>query len=118
MRGGRIAAHICSFLRRIGESYFDYLAGLPDLVMLMDRFGIVIAPRAGMRAINELKPVLGIELTATPFVESPRGPVAFCNVIFDYPLAGRWRTASSRSPPSSLARTSIRPVNHPTPSRP
>ncbi len=42
---------------------------------------------AGMRAINELKPVLGIELTATPFVESPRGPVAFRNVIFDYPLA-------------------------------
>ena len=41
---------------------------------------------AGIRAINELKPVLGLELTATPFVESPRGPIAFRNVIFDYPL--------------------------------
>ena len=42
---------------------------------------------AGMRAINELKPVLGLELTATPFVESTKEPVAFRNVIFDYPLA-------------------------------
>ena len=29
---------------------------------------------AGMRAINELKPVLGLELTATPFVETRAGP--------------------------------------------
>ena len=41
---------------------------------------------AGIRAINELKPVLGLELMATPFVETSRGPVAFKNVIFDYPL--------------------------------
>ena len=25
---------------------------------------------AGVRAINELKPILGLELTATPFVET------------------------------------------------
>jgi type III restriction enzyme len=42
---------------------------------------------AGVRAINELKPVLGLELTATPFVESSKGPVRFKNVIYDYPLA-------------------------------
>ena len=41
---------------------------------------------AGIRAINELKPVLGLELTATPFVETSRGPVSFKNVIYDYPL--------------------------------
>ena len=41
---------------------------------------------AGVRAINELKPVLGLELTATPFVETTKGPVAFQNVIYDYPL--------------------------------
>jgi type III restriction enzyme len=41
---------------------------------------------AGIRAINELKPVLGLELTATPFVESTRGPIPFQNVIYDYPL--------------------------------
>jgi type III restriction enzyme len=41
---------------------------------------------AGVRAINELKPVLGLELTATPFVETSKGPVPFKNVIYDYPL--------------------------------
>ena len=42
--------------------------------------------RPGVRAINELKPVLGLELTATPFVETSKGAVPFKNVIFDYPL--------------------------------
>lgn len=85
VRGGR-SPRIRSFREEIGESYFDYLANLPDLVLLMDESHRYRAT-AGMRAINELKPVLGLELTATPFVESPRGPVAFRNVIFDYPLA-------------------------------
>ena len=42
---------------------------------------------AGVRAINELKPILGLELTATPFTEGARGAVPFKNVIFDYPLS-------------------------------
>ncbi|MCG7853079.1 MAG: hypothetical protein MIO92_11215, partial [Methanosarcinaceae archaeon] len=37
-------------------------------------------------AINELKPILGLELTATPFVETSRGAIPFKNVIYDYPL--------------------------------
>ncbi|MDZ4819896.1 MAG: type III restriction endonuclease subunit R, partial [Planctomycetota bacterium] len=69
----------------IGESYFDYLAGLPDLVLLMDESHRYRAS-AGVRAINELKPILGLELTATPFVESNRGPVPFKNVVLHYPL--------------------------------
>jgi len=85
VRGGR-SPRIRSFREEIGESYFDYLANLPDLVLLMDESHRYRAT-AGMRAINELKPVLGLELTATPFVESTRGPVPFSNVIFDYPLA-------------------------------
>ena len=85
VRGGR-SPRIRSFREEIGESYFDYLAGLPDLVLLMDESHRYRAT-AGMRAINELKPILGLELTATPFIESARGPVPFSNVIFDYPLA-------------------------------
>ena len=85
VRGGR-SPRIRSFREEIGESYFDYLASLPDLVLLMDESHRYRAT-AGMRAINELKPLLGLELTATPFVESARGPVPFSNVIFDYPLA-------------------------------
>jgi type III restriction enzyme len=85
VRGGR-SPRIRSFREEIGESYFDYLAGLPDLVLLMDESHRYRAT-AGMRAINELKPILGLELTATPFTESTKEPVAFRNVIFDYPLA-------------------------------
>ncbi|MFZ4126318.1 MAG: DEAD/DEAH box helicase family protein, partial [Rickettsiales bacterium] len=49
----------------IGESYFDYLAGLPDLVLLMDEAHRYRAS-AGAQAISDLQPILGLELTATP----------------------------------------------------
>ncbi|EGQ62701.1 type III restriction enzyme, res subunit, putative, partial [Acidithiobacillus sp. GGI-221] len=84
VRGGR-SPRIKRLSEYIGESYFDYLAGLPDLVMLMDE-SHRYRSSAGIRAINELRPILGLELTATPFVESARNAVAFKNVIFDYPL--------------------------------
>lgn len=70
----------------LGDSYFNYLANLPDLVLLMDESHRYRA-QAGMRAINELNPLLGLELTATPFVESTKAPIPFKNVIVDYPLA-------------------------------
>jgi type III restriction enzyme len=85
VRGGK-SPRIKRLSEYIGESYFEYLAGLPDLVLVMDESHRYRAS-AGQRAINELKPVLGLELTATPFTESPKGPVAFKNVILDYPLA-------------------------------
>lgn len=85
VRGGR-APRIKRLSEYIGQSYFEYLAGLDDLVLLMDESHRYRAS-AGVRAINELKPVLGLELTATPFVESAKGPVAFKNVIYDYSLA-------------------------------
>jgi type III restriction enzyme len=70
----------------LGDSYFNHLANLPDLVLLMDESHRYRAS-AGVRAIHELKPLFGLELTATPFVESPKGPVPFRNVVMDYPLA-------------------------------
>lgn len=85
VRGGR-SPRIRSFREEIGDSYFDYLAAHNDLVLIMDESHRYRAT-AGVRAVNELKPILGLELTATPFVETSRGPVAFQNVIFDYPLA-------------------------------
>ncbi len=70
----------------LGDSYFNHLANLPDLVLLMDESHRYRAS-AGVRSINELKPLFGLEVTATPFVESSRGPVPFKNVVMDYPLA-------------------------------
>lgn len=84
VRGGK-APKIKRLSEYIGESYFEYLAALPDLVLLMDESHRYRAS-AGVRAINELKPILGLELTATPFVETPKGATPFNNVIYDYAL--------------------------------
>ena len=62
----------------------EYLAALPDLVLLMDESHATAS--AGVRAINELKPIMGLELTATPYVQSGQTPVPFMNVVLDYPL--------------------------------
>ncbi|MCF8003150.1 MAG: DEAD/DEAH box helicase family protein [Chromatiaceae bacterium] len=84
VRGGK-APKIKRLSEYIGESYFDYLAALPDLILLMDESHRYRA-KAGLRAINELKPILGLELTATPFVETSKGAIPFNNVIYDYAL--------------------------------
>ena len=96
VRGGK-APRIKRLSEYIGESYFDYLANLPDLVLLMDESHRYRAS-AGVRAINELKPILGLELTATPFVESSRGAVPFKNVIYSYPLASAMNDGFVKEP--------------------
>ncbi|MCC6741977.1 MAG: DEAD/DEAH box helicase family protein [Planctomycetia bacterium] len=70
----------------IGQSYFDYLSGLDDLVLIMDESHRYRAS-AGAKAINDLRPVLGLELTATPQVEVKGDAVPFKNTIFAYPLS-------------------------------
>jgi type III restriction enzyme len=107
VRGGR-SPRIRSFREEIGESYFDYLAGLDDLVLIMDESHRYRAS-AGIRAINELKPVLGLELTATPFVETSREPVSFKNVIFDYPL-GRAMADGFVKEPAVVTRENFTPA--------
>lgn len=69
----------------IGDSYFNHLAELPDLVVLMDEAHRYYAS-AGAKAINDLKPILGIELTATPKTMGTN-PRDFRNIIYHYPLS-------------------------------
>jgi len=85
VRGGK-SPRIKRLSEYIGQSYFDYLAGLDDLVMLMDESHRYRAS-AGVRAINELNPILGLELTATPQVELGQRSDPFKNVIYTYPLS-------------------------------
>jgi len=68
----------------IGESYYAYLSRLDDLVLLMDEAHRYRAS-AGANAIDGLKPILGLELTATPKTVGTRS-VPFRNVIYDYTL--------------------------------
>lgn len=67
----------------LGQSYFDYLASLPDLVILMDEAHRYHGD-ASKKAINELRPILGFEMTATPFDEKGK---TFKNIVFEYNLA-------------------------------
>lgn len=83
VRGGR-SPRIKRLQEYIGESYFSYLAGLPDLVVLMDEAHRYRAS-AGLAAINELKPILGLEVTATPKSVGAR-PQDFKNVVYRYDL--------------------------------
>ena len=94
----------------IGESYFEYLSGLDDLVLLMDE-SHRYRGKAGMRAINELKPILGLELTATPRTEDCRRrrlqerhlqlPAVVC-------AARRIREGAGRRHPRELPRGQLR----------
>jgi type III restriction enzyme len=107
VRGGK-SPRIKRLSEYIGQSYFDYLAGLPDLVLIMDESHRYRAS-AGVRAINELKPTMGLELTATPFVESSKGPVPFKNVIFDYPL-GKAMADGFVKEPAAVTRKNFNPA--------
>lgn len=72
-----------SFREALGSSYFDYLQSLPDLVLLMDEAHRYRAT-AGMKIINELNAILGLELTATAHDEKGK---QFANVVYHYALA-------------------------------
>ena len=80
-RGG--APRMRRLAEYIGQSYFDYLASLDDLVILMDEAHRYHAD-ASKRAINELRPILGLEMTATPTDEKGK---SFKNIVYEYNLA-------------------------------
>lgn len=67
----------------IGKSYFEYLSNLEDLVILMDEAHRYHAD-ASKRAIDELHPILGLEMTATPTDEKGK---LFKNIVYEYNLA-------------------------------
>ena len=67
----------------LGQSYFNYLSSLDDLVILMDEAHRYHAD-ASRKAINELRPILGLEMTATPTDEKGK---PFKNIVYEYNLA-------------------------------
>ena len=81
----------------IGDSFYEYLANLPDLVLIMDESHHYRAEK-GMQAINELNPILGLELTATPIVTSGSKQIPFKNVVYEYPLSKAIEDGYTRTP--------------------
>lgn len=83
VRGGN-APRIKRLQEYIGDSYFSYLSELDDLVLLMDE-AHRYRGSAGAKAVAELKPILGLEVTATPKTTGSR-PQPFQNVVYHYDL--------------------------------
>lgn len=81
----------------LGQSYFDYLASLDDLVLIMDEAHRYRADTS-MKSLEELRPVLGLELTATPQIESGSKSTRFKNIIFDYGLPSAMRDGFVKEP--------------------
>lgn len=82
--GRTLPPRIKRFRETIGDSYYNYLKNLKDLVIIMDESHRYRGER-GMETLNELNPLLGIELTATPIDASTNQ--RFKNVVFEYGLA-------------------------------
>lgn len=70
----------------LGESYFSYLQSLPDLCIFMDESHHYHADKS-FEVINELRPILGVELTATPQIQKGARKIPFQNVVYEYSLA-------------------------------
>ncbi len=83
VRGGA-APRIKRLQEYIGDSYFSYLSELDDLVLLMDE-AHRYRGSAGFKAIAELQPIMGLEVTATPKTTGSK-PQAFKNVVYRYEL--------------------------------
>ena len=81
----------------LGDSFYQYLSNLPDLVLIMDESHHYRAEK-GAQALNELHPLLGLELTATPLVASGSKQIPFKNVVYEYPLSCAIEDGYTRTP--------------------
>ena len=81
----------------IGTSFYGYLAGLPDLVLIMDESHHYRAEK-GAAALDDLHPLLGLELTATPLVTKGNKQTLFKNVVYEYPLSKAIEDGYTRTP--------------------
>lgn len=90
-------AHMKKVNEVIGDSFYQFLSALPDLVLIMDESHHYRAAK-GSQALNELNPLLGLELTATPFVTKGSRQALFKNVVYEYPLSKAIEEGYTRTP--------------------
>ena len=95
----------------LGQSYFSYLQSLPDLCIFMDESHHYHADR-GFETINELKPILGVELTATPQIQKGARKIDFKNVVYEYSLAHALNDGLFVKVPAVFTRRDFRPEEY------
>jgi type III restriction enzyme len=95
----------------LGQSYFAYLQAQPDLCIFMDESHHYHADR-GFDTINELRPILGVELTATPQIQKGARKVDFKNVVYEYSLAHALNDGLYVKVPVVFTRKDFRPEEY------
>ena len=67
----------------VEDSFYQALSNLPDLVLIMDESRY--SPTAkDVQVLNELHPLLGLELTNTPLESKKNNQMPFKNVVYEY----------------------------------
>lgn len=95
----------------LGESYFQYLQSLPDLCIFMDESHHYHADKS-FDVINELRPIIGVELTATPQIQSSARKIDFKNVVYEYSLAHALNDGLYIKVPVVVTRKDFRPEEY------
>ncbi len=93
---------ITKFSETLGESYFEYLGSLNDLVILMDESHHYHAD-AAMTSLDRINPLFGLEFTATPYLASTtirKGTelVLKKNIFYSYNLGDAIRDGYVKDP--------------------
>lgn len=70
----------------LGQSYFEYIQSLENLVVLMDESHRYKQDKS-ISALNELDPILGLEFTATPYINVGSKTIKASNILYEYSLA-------------------------------
>ena len=97
--GRKLIPRIKRFRETLGDSYYNYLMNTRDLVVIMDEAHHYRADR-GMETLNEINPILGIELTATPYDKNGK----FKNIVFEYGLGDALRDKKYIKEPAVVTR--------------
>lgn len=95
----------------LGESYYEYLQSLDDLCICMDESHHYHADKS-FEVINELRPILGVEFTATPQVQKGTKKIDFKNVVYEYTLAHALNDGKYVKVPVVFTRKDFRPEEY------
>lgn len=104
-------ARIKRLIEVLGESYFSYLQSRPDLCIFMDESHHYHADKS-FEVINELRPILGVELTATPQIQKGAKKTLFQNVVYEYSLAHALNDEKYVKVPAVITRKDFHPEEY------
>ncbi|MDO9530488.1 MAG: DEAD/DEAH box helicase family protein [Syntrophales bacterium] len=93
---------ITKFSETLGESYFEYLSSLNDLVVLLDESHHYHAD-AAMGSLDRIDPLFGLEFTATPYIATTSTrvntePTLKKNILYTYNLGDAIRDGYVKDP--------------------